>query len=172
MNVELPTFGRHQIFSLPMDNDMNPYRDSHYNANAKGWKLQVDEKGEAGIPAEERKYKECAHADRCAAWTSEGTASGWITFRLPRMDRGRIVVCAKGASSSGVQKGGGQALLDGDVQFYFNDMLLTPTGDNVVYGKCLEVMSEFVGGVNDGLGHCHLGVVSSTSIAISHVISQ
>ena len=165
MNVEHPTFGRHQIFSLPMDNDMNPYRDSHYNANAKGWKLQVDEKGEAGIPAEERKYKECAHADRCAAWTSEGTASGWITFRLPRMDRGRIVVCAKG-------KAGGQALLDGDVQFYFNDKLLTPTGDNVVYGKCLEVMSEFVGGVNDGLGHCHLGVVSSTSIAISHVISQ
>jgi hypothetical protein len=164
MNVELPTFGRHQIFSLPMDNDMNPYRKEHYDASATGWTLTVDRDVNL-VPDEERKYKECAHADRCAAWTSEGTASGWITFRLPRMDRGRIVVCAKG-------KAGGQALLDDDVQFYFNDMLLTPTGDNVVYGKCLEVMSEFVGGVNDGLGHCHLGVVSSTSIAISHVISQ
>jgi hypothetical protein len=174
MNVELPTFGQHQIFSLPMANAMNPYRDAHYNINAKGWKLQVDEVGEAQTPAEERGIAACAHADRCAAWKSIGTESGWITFRLPRMDRGRIIVCAPVMSSDQLHEAQtGVTFLDAGTQFFFNDVLLHPTKKDLVYGKCLEVMSKFTKKVNGACdGHCHLGVVSPLPVSISHIIAQ
>ena len=118
------------------------------------------------VPAEERRFEECKHEDRCAGWKSEGAASGWITFRLPRMERGRIVVC----SSAG--KDGGASFLE-STRFFFNDKELAGLSkENIVYGKCLEVMATFPSGMKDGRGHCHLGVVASAPVEISHVITQ
>ena len=166
MNVELPTFGKHQIFSLPMKHDMNPFKAKHYDSHSKGWQMEVSPDKNL-VPPDEQKYgKICAHSDRCAGWHSLGKASGWITFRLPRMDRGRIIVCSP-AGKKGVE-----AFLTAGVQWFFNDQELTVTKKNVVFGKCLEVMSAFAGQVNDKRGHCHLGVVSERPISISHVISQ
>ena len=118
------------------------------------------------VPAEERDFVECKHEDRCAGWKSAGAASGWITFRLPRMARGRIVVCSPAG------KDGGASFLE-STRFFFNDKELTGLSkESVVYGKCLEVMATFPSGMQDGRGHCHLGVVASAPVSISHIITQ
>jgi hypothetical protein len=91
MNAESPTFGHHQIFMLPKENSLNPYK-QEYGKDQAGWKL-VKGPQQQLIPNGETHFEECQHHDRCINWMSKGTESGFITFRLPKMSVGRIVVC-------------------------------------------------------------------------------
>ena len=46
------------------------------------------------IPRAEQSMPECAHFDQCGAMeATHGAKAGWITFRLPRMTRGLLIVC-------------------------------------------------------------------------------
>jgi hypothetical protein len=169
MNVEKPTFGKHQIFLLPMNATMNPYRE-HYDASKEGWSMNVKDEGKGNlVPAEEAHLEGCAHLDHCAGWNGNGKRAGWATFRLPRMDVGRIVVC------SPIGKKGAEQFINGQVHFVFNGVEMpTPTKANAIWGKCVELQKKFNGPVNDIRGHCHLGVHidSDSNVQISHIITQ
>jgi hypothetical protein len=117
MNVEQPTYGKHQIFLMSMNASMNPYKE-HADATKEGWKMNVKDAGKGNlVPAEEQALEGCAHLDHCAGWAGNGRKAGWATFRLPRMDVGRIIVC----SPSGKQ--GAQDFVDGKVRSAYRGLL-------------------------------------------------
>lgn len=165
VNYELPTYGYPQIKALDLQDSMNPFKDK-YDPSAKGWSLWKDTPRQL-IPRAELSNPECEHLDLCAGMMAEGgKEAGWISFRLPRFDKGIIIVC----SPSG--KSGGQDLIDADIIFQFGSLILDKK-DFVVEEKCLKIMSKFPDTVDDSKGHLHLGVYvkSTTSVKISHVIT-
>merc|ERR1712127_431482 len=112
--------------------------------------MWVEDKGKGFlVPPEEQQFPECLHLDHCAGWSGQGKKAGWATFRLPRMDIGRILVC------SPTGKKGAEDFISGKVHFVFNgNELPMPTKANVVFGKCIELQKKFNGHVNDIRGHC------------------
>jgi len=162
-NYELPTFGKGAVVVLKMNDEMNPFNDK-YDASKK-WTLFKAPDSDL-IPREEKPLPMCMHADHCGGWQAVGgSAAGWITFRLPRMDVGRIVVCANGQP--------GKSFLAANTVFMLETETLSPVASDEVYGKCLVVQSEFHSSMTDAKGHLHLGVhvESETAVTISHVIT-
>jgi len=162
-NYELPVFGKGAVTVLKMNDEMNPFANK-YIAGAK-WTMYKAPDSDL-IPREEKALPQCMHADHCGGWQAVGgSAAGWITFRLPRMDVGRVVVCLNGVP--------GKTILAANATFMLEQDVLTPSAEDEVYIKCLVVQKEFPSSMTDAKGHLHLGVFinSSTSVTISHVIT-
>ena len=89
LSVSFPShiysYGHHQIFLMPANASMNPYKE-HADPTALGWSMWVEDKGKGFlVPPEEQQFPECLHLDHCAGWSGQGKKAGWATFRLPRM---------------------------------------------------------------------------------------
>lgn len=162
-NYELPVFGKGAVVVLKMNDELNPFNDK-YDPNTT-WKLYRAPASDL-IPREEKSLPYCGHADQCGGWQAAGgSAAGWITFRLPRMHVGRVVVC--------INADKGKAFLTANTVFMIEKETLHPTEADEVYSKCLEVQREFPSTTTNTKGHLHLGVFvnSSTTITVSHVIT-
>lgn len=164
-NFEKPTYGRPQIRVIAADDDMNPYH-SHAHKNDLGWTQWYDEPSEL-IPKAERDLPECAHLDFCGGLRGEGKHAGWLTFVLPRMTIGRILVCCPYGKQCG------DNLLKSKVKFVFDDKEIPTKNLKVTFGKCLQVQDRFHSALSDVNGHLHLGIwINSTdTVSISHVIA-
>mmetsp|Transcript_15799 Transcript_15799/g.23803 ORF Transcript_15799/g.23803 Transcript_15799/m.23803 type:complete len:714 (+) Transcript_15799:65-2206(+) len=161
-NWEVPTYGRGQVKILDPKDSMNPFKDLAKEGD-KGWKKWQGDRRQL-VPKAELKQPECLHLDVCAG-VEITKDSGLITFRLPRMDVGRIMVCSPEGKQAGYP-------LRKSVEYNLEGSIIP--NPQQVYGKCALVQSEWGGTVADSKGHIHLGVrvIDDQIIRISHVIAM
>lgn len=167
-NFEEPTYGRPQIYVLDPKDSMNPYKEFAKDTDS-GWDHWVAGKSTL-IPRDDMDREECQHFDKCGAMKPNTDDAGWITFVLPRMSLGKIIVCCccgKECVDEVFTKSQAQFMFDGTV-------LDSKTFKKYPNGKCLEVQNRFNGPVTDTNGHLHLGVKMSKKPngGISHVIAM
>eukprot|EP00466_Bigelowiella_natans_P018818 jgi/Bigna1/81206/fgenesh1_pg.78_\ len=97
-NWEVPTYGRGQIRVLEPRDSMNPFKDEALPTD-RGWQHWEAGKRQL-IPKEERNREGCEHLDVCAGLQGD-VESGLLTFRLPRMTVGRVMVCSPDGKQAG-----------------------------------------------------------------------
>lgn len=163
-NMEKPTYGRSQIFELPLTDSLNSLKDK-YDAKAKGWTSWTAGPNVDMVPRENRQGPTkamCQHLDQCGAYESVGAASGWVSFRLPRATVGRILVCCYGKNCA-------DAMI-ANCEFLLEHATLTPT--KYMDGKCAAVQDKWSDSLTSDKGHLHLGVFAKEPQRITHVMIQ
>lgn len=173
-NMEYPTYGRSQIYEIAMDNSMNTLKDK-YDANAKGWTQWKAGENTKMVPKEHRSgptHDMCMHLDQCAGYESKGKESGWVVFRLPKAQRGRILICCHGGKDC-VEP------MIKNTEFQLEHETLKPHAWTVENGKpklaetkCAVLQEHWSDHFSSENGHIHLGVYAKEPLKISHIMVQ
>ena len=130
-------------------------------------------RGPAGfryVPDEDHGRPECAHPARCVGLvTPAGEQAGWLTFRIPDVRLGRVVLCCG-------RKRCGELLRDSGAEFLLDGQPPLGAPEPVPDGKCLVVQESFPDGPSDTPRTVHLGVRlpprSEPLPVITHVIGH
>ena len=161
VNFEKPTYGNAQIkIVTPETDDLIPYK-TLYSEHTKTWDYDINGLSRL-IPREDRSKKECQHLDFCAGYTS--SSDSWITFRLPRMEKGQIFVCCTNGKKCGKE------LLDFD--FVLDGHEIDHHTITEQFGKCVQILDGFHMNMADSSGHLYLAMKGKEKkIRISHIIT-
>ena len=161
VNFEQPTYGDPQIrIVTPETDDLMPYK-TLYNENTQDWEFNINSKSTL-IPRQDRNKPECQHFDRCAGYMSR--EDSWLTFRLPRMEKGQIFVCCTNGKQCGDKMINFDFVLDGHQ--------LDHHSIKKEFGKCVQILDGFDMDMNDSSGHLYLAIKGNEqNIRLSHIIT-
>ena len=173
VKYEDPTHGRPQIIVLPHSEPMNPFKNNFApKTDADGWKIWKGAFSDH-MPRPERTDPKCKHFDRCGAMRSTSPSDGIITFRLPRMSIGMIVVCCPEGKECGRDK----LMPNKSVEYHIEGRVVKANEVTMDWPnrKCVRVQEKFPDTVQDSFGHIHLGIRNvrddGADVKISHVIA-
>jgi len=174
LNFEDPTYGWHGAAIAEATADLNPYK-----GKTQGWKKWRNAQGSHNLipKLEQRLYrgkeaKMCEHLDHCAGMRSSSSDDGWISFKLPKMEVGLVVICG----CCGKKVGKSMFLDNPDLEVEYDGVKLDKKDwDIFPNAKCVRVLKKFPPNVEDKNGHAYLGVrlknQKSKQVTISHLIT-
>jgi len=164
-SFEKPAYGWYGAKIVRDDDDLSPYV-----AETNAWKTTVLG-NEQLIPSYERvKYSDpdssisCEHLDHCGFVSSDTAADGYLTFKLPKMNLGIIIICGYGKSDTSILK-------SPDLEIYFDGKLLKNGTFIAKYplAKCTKILDAFPPNMENKGGHLYLGL-KITADKLSHPI--
>jgi len=161
VNFEQPTYGTPQIrIVTPESDDLMPYK-TLYNEHTNDWELSVNGNSNL-IPRQDRNRPECQHLDHCAGYISR--SDSWITFRLPRMEKGQIFACCTNGKKCG------EKMMDFD--FVLDGHQLDHHNIKQQFGKCVQILDGFHMDMADASGHLYLAMKGGEEkVRVSHIIT-
>ena len=157
--LEEPHFGQSRLLVVTAEtDDLFPYP----GLNGPSWEWYKPPPSRL-IPRADRNRPECQHSDYCSGYKTPST-SGWITIRLPRMERGMVWVCCANGKHCGGSMASLHYILDGEE---LDTHQMTP-----MFGKCLQIQNGFPAQMADTSGHMYLAMQSNeVALRLSHVIT-
>jgi len=180
LNLEKPTYGYHQVSIVDSEDTLNPKAGEIKDADEGGWTIFTDNHEALKlIPSKERKYEWCQHLDACGGIRASGPENGWVVFKLPKMELGRVIVC--GCCGKKVAQD----------MFLDNEFLeIQVAGETIPREqwslgpnnkKCAQITEKFPDKIDDSGGHIYLAMrVVDTGVpipkpklpSISHIIAM
>jgi len=178
LNLEKPTYGYHQVSIVPPGDTLNPYAGQILGETNGGWTMFYNaNEAHRLIPKAERNFKYCWHLDSCGAVTSESSNTGWLVFKLPKMTKGKVILC--GCCTASKEPAKDMFLENEDVEITFDGKVLDrSTFKQFPTKKCVQILGQFPPDMNDSGGHLYVGIrmlkphVAATRVVrISHIIA-